>query len=207
MLSSTVPPIRALVWDMGGVLIDWNAHNIFRSYFDNAAAIDAFLDEIEFTKWNIEQDRGRTFADAVIELSERFPQHAALIRAYDERWLESLSGPIQGTVELLEKLHRAGYPMYGLSNWSAEKFELTRALFPFLQWFRRIVVSGEVKLIKPDPRIYALLLEQTGCPANECLFIDDSAANIAAADALGFQTIRFESPEQLGDELKKLGLL
>lgn len=197
-----------IVFDFGGVLIDWNPRYLYQKLFtDDAEAMERFLDEIGFVEWNLEQDRGRPFAVAVKELSERFPHHADFIRAYDERWEESIGGAIEPTIALLGALKQAGYPLYGLSNWAAETFRRIRHRFPFMDWFDDIVLSGDVKIIKPDRRIYAVLLERIGRPAAECLFIDDSEANIAVAEELGFETILFKSPEQLKDELTARGLL
>lgn len=198
----------AIVFDFGGVLLDWNPRYLYRKLFDDDhEAVERFLNEIGFSEWNLKQDEGRPFAAAVAELSERFPQHADLIRAYDERWEESMGGEIQPTVEILYALKRAGHALYGLSNWSAETFRRIRHKYAFLEVFDAIVLSGEAKVAKPDPRIYALLLDKINRPAEECLFIDDSEANVSAARRLGFRTIRFESPEQLGSELRRLGLL
>lgn len=198
----------AIVFDFGGVLLDWNPRYLYRKLFDDDAdAVERFLVEIGFSEWNLKQDEGRPFAVAVAELSERFPQHADLIKAYDERWEESMGGEIGPSVEILYALKRAGHTLYGLSNWSAETFRRIRHKHAFMDLFEAIVLSGEVKVIKPDPRIYALLLDKVNRPAEECLFIDDSEMNVAVAGRLGFQTIRFESPEQLESELRRLGLL
>ncbi len=198
----------AIVFDFGGVLLDWNPRHLYRRFFgEDTAALESFLTEIGFNAWNLEQDHGRPFAIAVALLSAQFPQYADLIAAYDVRWDETIAGPIQPTVEILRALKAAGYPVYGLSNWSAEKFNEVRSKYAFLDWFEDMVISGEVRLIKPDPRIFHLLLERIGQNAEDCLFIDDSAANITAAQALGFQTIHFKSPEQLEAELLRLNLL
>jgi 2-haloacid dehalogenase len=198
----------AIVFDFGGVLLDWNPRYLYRKLFDDDhEAVERFLDEIGFSEWNLKQDEGRPFAVAVAELSGRFPQHADLIKAFDERWEESMGGEIRPAVEILYALKRAGHSLYGLSNWSAETFRRIRHKHAFLDLFDAIVLSGEVKVAKPDRRIYALLLEKVNRPAEECLFIDDSEANVLAAARLGFKTIRFESPEQLEGELRRLGLL
>jgi 2-haloacid dehalogenase len=199
--------IKAIVFDFGGVLVDWNPWYLYRNDFEDEDAMHGFLREIGFAEWNHEQDKGRAFADAVAIHSERFPQHAGMIRAYDERWVESVGGEIAGTVEILRELKRAGYLLYGLSNWSAEKFVFVRERFAFFELFDGIVLSGEVKLAKPEPEIFGLLLAQSGQNAENCLFIDDSEKNIRAAEALGFQTVQFVSPEQLERELRELGVL
>jgi 2-haloacid dehalogenase len=197
----------AIVFDFGGVLLEWNPRFLYRKFFDSDEAVERFLAEIGFSEWNLQQDLGRPFAVAVAELSQRFPQHAALIRAYDERWEESLRGPIQPVVDIAWRLRQAGYPLYGLSNWSAETFRRIRHKYAFLDWFDLIVISGEARLVKPDPRLFALFLERAVRRAEQCLFIDDGADNIAEATRLGFQTIRFESPEHLERELHGRGLL
>jgi 2-haloacid dehalogenase len=200
--------VRAIVFDFGGVLVDWNPRYLYRKLFPgDDRAMERFLEEVGFAEWNVKQDLGRTFAEAVAELTGRFPQYGAHIRAYDERWEESIAGPIQASVEVLEALKRGGHELHGLSNWSSEKFRLTRAKFGFFGLFDSILVSGDVKLAKPDPRIFTLFLQRIGRPAQECLFIDDSAANVAAARLLGFETIHFKSAAQLQGELRSSKLL
>lgn len=200
--------IRAIIVDFGGVLIDWNPRYLYRKLFPgNEAAMERFLAEIGFTEWNRQQDAGRAFSLAVTELVRQFPSYAHLIQAYDERWEESIAGPLQGTVDLLLPLKEAGFELHGLSNWSSEKFQSVRTKYPFFQLFETILLSGDVKLAKPDPRIFRALLERITRPANECLFIDDSEENITAARALGFETIRFESSAQLRNELRQRGVL
>jgi 2-haloacid dehalogenase len=168
---------------------------------------DEFLIEVGFTEWNHEQDKGRPFAEGIAVLTDQYPQYAALITAFGERWEESIAGPIGGSVEILRQLKEKDTPLFGLSNWSAETFYRIRPEHEFLYWFEGIVLSGEVGLAKPDPAIYRILLEQVNEPADNCLFIDDSEANIVAAEELGFMTIHFESPSQLRAELVTKGLL
>lgn len=207
-MSQSESLFPVIIFDFGGVLIDWNPRYLYHKLFaGDTEAAELFLDEIGFAEWNMEQDRGRPFAVAVKELSERFPHRADLIRAYDERWEESIGGAIEPTVRLLAELKQQGFPLYGLSNWSAETFPRIRHQHPFFDWFDAILLSGEVQMVKPDRRIFELLLEKIGRAAEACLYIDDSEANIAAADQLGFQTIWFKSPEQLQSELIQRGLL
>ncbi len=199
---------QAIIFDYGGVLVDWDPRYLYRKLFNsNSAAMERFLKEIDFFEWNLKQDKGRPFAEGVAELTERFPHYADLIKAYDERWEESIAGPIQPTVDILYSLKQADYLLYGLSNWSAEKHRLVRHRYQFFDWFDAIVISGQVKLVKPDPRIFYVLLEKIGHEAKACLFIDDTEVNIKVASRLGFKTIRFESPEQLKNELIHRGLL
>jgi 2-haloacid dehalogenase len=157
-------------------------------------------------QWNAQQDAGRPFAEAVTELSERFPQYQAMIEAYHTRWNEMLRGAIEGTVEILAELRARGYFLCALSNWSAETFPFARRRFEFLDWFEVIVLSGEEETIKPEPAIYRILLERIGRPARECVFIDDAPRNVRAARDLGFTAVPFESPARLREQLKALDL-
>lgn len=206
-MSARAAQSPAIIFDFGGVLMDWNVRYLFDQLLPDRAETERVLAEIGFNEWNLEMDRGRSFAESVRELSGKFPQYAHLIRAFDERWEETQRGPLHATVEILQALAGRGYALYGLTNWSAEKYALTSRKYPLFELFDAVVVSGEVKLIKPDPRIYALLLEKIGRPAVECLFIDDSAVNVEAARQLGFQTIHFKSARQLSQELSRRNLL
>lgn len=200
--------VPVIIFDLGGVLIDWNPYYLYRKLLgDDRQAVERFLKAVDFSGWNKEQDRGRSFAEGNAELVARFPEYRDLIFAYDERYLESIGGPIQPVVEILRGLKDQGYPLYGLSNWPAEKFALVRPIYPFFEWFDDLVISGEVGLVKPDKTIFNLLLERIGRPAGECLYIDDHAPNITAARELGFQTIRFQSPQQLEMDLHRMGIL
>jgi 2-haloacid dehalogenase len=196
------------VFDFGGVLIDWNPRYLYRKVFNNdEQSVERFLNEVGFFEWNHLQDAGRPFSEAVSELCDRHPEHCDLIRLYDERYEESISGPIEASVVILQKLHTAGYHLYGLSNWPAEKFPVVRQKYNFFNWFDSILISGEVHLAKPDPSIFRLLLDQINRPAKECLLIDDSSANIWAAETLGFRTILYQSSQQLQEQLNQMGVL
>lgn len=200
--------IKAVVFDFGGVLLGWDPRNLYTRYFpDEPQAMEDFLAEISFMDWNAQQDKGRPFAEAVALLAKQFPQHAHLINAYQENWRESITGIIDGTVELLWKLKQTGISLYGLSNWSTETFSMVRQEFEFFNLFDEILLSGEVKLIKPEPEIFELFLQRIGKPARECLFIDDSEPNIVTAKKLGFDTVHFISPEHLKSELEVRQLL
>jgi 2-haloacid dehalogenase len=201
-------PINAIVFDFGGVLMDWDPRYLYSRFFDgDHAAMERFLAEIQFYEWNEQQDAGRPFSQAVLELSARFPHYADLIRAYHEHYEESLREPLWETVAIVKALHRAGYPLYGLSNWSAEKFALVRPKYTFFGWFKDIVLSGELGLNKPDPHAFSAFLARVQRVATECLLVDDSPANVAAALELGFHTIHFQSAEQLSAEMVELGVL
>jgi len=198
----------AIVFDFGGVLMDWNPHYLYDKLpgYDHEKAT-RFLQEVDFYNWNLQNDRGRPFAETTAELSARFPQYRELIRTYDERYLESIGGTVEPVVRVIQALKAAGYPLYGLSNWPAEKFALVRPQYPIFEAFDEIVISGEVKIAKPERAIFEALLRRSGRRAEECLLIDDSEANIQAAKELGFQAIRFQSPEQMEAELRARGIL
>ena len=151
---------QAIIFDFGNVLVAWDPRLLYSQFLENEQAINDFLDEVAFSEWNLQQDLGRPFAAGVKDLCERFPHRAQLIHAYDERWRESIAGPIEETVEVLGRLKERGFLLYGMSNWSAEKFNLIRGEYPFFAWFRRIFLSGEVGLAKPDPRFYELVLRE-----------------------------------------------
>ncbi|MGH7121098.1 MAG: HAD family hydrolase [Acetobacteraceae bacterium] len=201
------PPPSVAVFDIGNVLIRWDPRNLYRKLFDgDAQRMEWFLANVCTDLWNLEQDRGRSFADATAECIARFPDWETEIRAYDERWVETLGGAIAENVTLLARLDRAGVPLYAITNYSVEKFALTRTLFPFLEAFRGIVVSGAERIVKPDPRIYRLLCERHALDPIACLFIDDSPANVAAARALGMAAIQYASGLDLARALQRLGL-
>jgi 2-haloacid dehalogenase len=203
----TAPKPTAVVFDLGGVLIDWNPRYLYRTLFDDEAEMEAFLSEVTTQEWNAKQDAGRAWSEAVDELAALHPARRELIEAYWHRWPETLGGAIEGTVEILRELKARGVHTYALSNWSAETFPLARPRYPFLEWFDGILISGEAKLVKPDPRIFAHLLEKFGLEAGSTIFVDDSGANVRAADEAGLIAIRFEAAEQLRRDLLALRLL
>jgi len=201
-------PIQAIIFDFGNVLLEWNPRYVYRRYFPgDPEGIERFLNEVNFADWNLQQDKGRTFAEGIALLSREFPHYSHLIQAYHDDWIHSVVGAVSGTVNILKRLKQAGYPLYGLSNWSAETFPRARDKYDFFDLFNNIVLSGEVGLVKPDPQIYQIMLEKIGRPAQECLFIDDSLPNIHQAQTMGFITIHFQSPEQLEIALRDLKLL
>ncbi|HEX6268642.1 MAG TPA: HAD family phosphatase [Anaerolineales bacterium] len=201
-------PIKAIIFDFGNVLLEWDPRNVYKRYFPNdPEEMEHFLKEIGFMDWNLQQDKGRPFAEGVAVLSEEFPHHSHLIQAYHDHWIDSVGESITGTVQILKQLKQAGYLLYGLSNWSAETFPYAREKYDFFDLFDDMVISGEVGHVKPDPEIFQILLDKIGRPAPECLLIDDSLPNIKQANKMGFVTIHFESPEQLEKELKQLHLL
>ena len=194
-------PIKAVVFDLGGVLIDWDPRYLYRKLLTDEAAVEEFLATVCTPAWNAEQDRGRPFAEGVAELVERHPAHAAAITAYHERWPEMLAGEIGGSVEVLAELRAAGMPLYALTNWSAETFVVARRRFEFLSWFDGVLVSGEERMIKPDPAFFRLLLDRFGLDPEATFYIDDNQANVAAARRLGLDAVRFTDPGRLRREL------
>src|SRR4051812_11479029 len=166
--------IEAMIFDFGNVLIGWDPENLYRKLIPDAAKRKRFLTEICNGSWNHQQDLGRSWADAIAECSARFPDHADLIRAYHLRFREMLSGPIAEGNAILDRVHAAGIPCYGLTNWSSETYHASRAVMPFLDRMKYTAVSGDLKMAKPEPQIFQHLLGIIGKPAAACAFIDDN---------------------------------
>jgi len=200
--------IQAFIFDFGNVLLEWDPRLVYKKYFpDNPTAMENFLQEIDFMNWNAEQDKGRPFADGVAQLSAQFPHYADLIQSYHENWSDSIGNILWGTVDIMKQLKQKGYPIYGLSNWSAETFPIARNKFDFFDLLDDYVVSGEVGTVKPEAEIFNILLNKINTPSQNCLFIDDALPNINQANTMGFNTIHFKSPEHLKNKLTQLGLL
>ena len=197
-----------VVFDLGGVLIDWDPRYLYRKLFDgDTAAMEEFLATVCTQSWNEQQDAGRPFADACASLKLLHPHKAELIDAWFERYDETLAGPIPGTVEILAELNSDGLSLFALSNWSAETFPIALKRFEFLKWFRGVMLSGEVKLLKPDPRIFKLFLETFAIDPALTVYIDDRGCNVEAAMAFGMHGIQFTDAAALRTELVGLGLL
>lgn len=200
--------IKAIIFDFGNVLLEWNPRYLYRRFFpDDPEAMEHFLQEVNFMEWNLLQDKGRPFREGVEILSREFPHYSHLIQAYHDYWIESLGESLSGTVEIMRRLKQAGYPLYGLSNWSAETFPRARQRHDFFDLLDDYVISGAVGHVKPHPEIFQILLAKIERPAHECLFIDDALPNIQQAQKLGFETILFESPPQLESNLRELDIL
>ena len=201
-----MPDIRAVVFDFGGVLFDWSAEYLYRELIPDEKERRWFLTHVCSPDWNLKQDCGRPIAEAEAELIARYPDHADLIRAFYGQWPKTLRGILEDGVALLEQLHAAQVPLYGLTNWSAETYHHVDGKYPFLERFRHVVVSGRVGMVKPDPRIYAHLLEQAGEQPERCVFIDDNPVNTDAARALGLHAIEHRSAAKTAATLRSLGV-
>ncbi len=198
--------INTIVFDLGGVLIDWDPEYVFLKEFrGDREKMNWFFENICTSEWNEQQDAGYSLEQATLERIALFPEHERLIRMYYGEWELMLGYELTGTVDILKKLHQsADYSIYALTNWSGETFPVALQKFHFLSWFEGIVVSGDEKLVKPDPAIYKLLLERYGLDATTCVFIDDRADNVQAAVDLGFKGIPFSNGQQLHKELQNL---
>lgn len=197
-----------VVFDVGNVLVEWDPRHLYRDLFDgDEMLMEDFLSEVCTPEWNAEQDRGRSWAEAVAVLTAERPDCAELIRAFDECWSATVPGEIEGSVDLLRRLKGQGTPLYALTNFSAEKFEETRRRFDFFDLFDGIVVSAHERLIKPDPALYRVLFDRYGIDPAACAFIDDSAPNVATARELGMTAWRFVGAAQFEADLIAAGLL
>jgi len=201
--------IKNIVFDLGGVLIDWNPEYVFLKEFrGDREKMNWFFNTICTSSWNEQQDAGYSIEKATNERVAMFPKHERLIRMYYGEWEQMLGFEHTETVEILMRLHDSKeHSIYSLTNWSNETFPVALKKFPFLSWFKGILVSGDVGLKKPDPEIYKLLLDRYGLEANTCVFIDDRTENVKAASALGFSGIVFKNHTQLSKDLKKLNII
>ncbi|UOQ72718.1 HAD family hydrolase [Hymenobacter cellulosilyticus] len=204
----TSSPITTIVFDLGGVLIDWNPRYLYQKLIADEQQMTHFLSTVTTPDWNEEQDAGRSIAEGTALLVQQHPEHKELIEHFYGRWPEMLGGPIQGTVDVLTELRASGrYHLYALTNWSAETFPVALEQFEFLHWFEGIVVSGTEKSRKPFPDFYHTMFTRYSIEPGQALFIDDNERNILAAQAVGMQTIHFLSAEQLREELRERGVL
>jgi 2-haloacid dehalogenase len=196
-----------IVFDLGGVLIDWNPRHLYRKLFaGDERGMERFLTDVCTPEWNTRLDSGRPFAEAVAELAAAHPAQAELIDAYHSRWPEMLGPAFEGTVEILREVRQAGYRTYALSNWSAETFPMTRPQYPFLDEMDGILISGEVNMSKPNPEIFREFMSRFDvCPA-EAIYIDDWNLNVASAKGVGMTAVQFFDAAQLRTDLRGLGL-
>lgn len=196
--------IKNIIFDFGGVLLDWNPRYLYKSYFNNDEEMENFLADICNGEWNIKQDAGRPFAEAVKELQSKFPEYAEAIRMYDDDWEKMLKCELPESIDLLKELKSMGYGIYGLTNWSAEKIGYAFANYSFFSLFDGIVVSGVEKVVKPDRKIYEILLERYSLKPGECVFIDDNQDNVDMAKVLGINAVRFDNIGNVKEHLETL---
>ncbi len=195
-----------VIFDVGNVLLDYDPRYLFNQLLPDATSVDDFLARICTPDWNLQQDLGRSWTTALSLLIDAHPEHADLIRAYRARWQEMIRGPVAGTLEILRRLSDAGVPLYALTNFSSETFGETVARFDFFSLFRDIVVSGAEGVVKPDPRIFRIAIERFAITPERTVFIDDVAANVAAAREAGLNAVHFVSPDRLRKSLTVHGL-
>ena len=199
--------IRHIVFDIGNVLIRWDRERPYRELIPDEAERKRFLDEVCSMEWHLTLDEGVGIDDAIAEVTEKFPHHAELIAAYKSRWLDTLPGAIEGTVEILEALVSQCRDVTALTNFNQDLFRLTVPAYPFLNSFRGVTVSGECRMVKPDPAIYAHHAKAFGLDPRATLFFDDSAKNVEAARHAGWNAELFTTPEQIRADLGRYGIM
>ena len=198
--------VDTVVFDIGNVLIPWEPRWLFRKLLPDEASVERFLAEVDFNNWNAQHDAGQPFAHGIARHSAVFPHYRHLFRAYFERWEESIGEPIAGSVSLVRKLREAGYRTLALTNFSSETFPRAVRRHSFLSEFEGILVSGEEKLMKPDPAIYRLLCDRYGVDPVKAVFVDDSLPNVEGARRIGMHALQFSSVERLLGDLGALGV-
>ncbi|MBW8753238.1 MAG: HAD family phosphatase [Sphingomonadales bacterium] len=199
--------VEAVVFDVGKVLFEWDLKHLFAKLIEDPDELEWFAAHVVTPQWHYQHDTGRMLADTIPERIAAFPEHEALIRAYAARFNESIPGPVPGSLDLVEKLDARGVPLYAITNFGAEFWAAFRATQPIFDRFREIVVSGDEKLHKPDPAIYALAARRFGHAPGAMLFIDDNADNVAAARACGWQVHHFIDAPTLAEDLRERGLI
>jgi 2-haloacid dehalogenase len=201
------PTPQAVVFDIGRVLVQWSIRALYEKLIADPAQLDWFLSHVVSEQWHLQHDTGVPLAEMIVARSAEFPEHRQLIEAYGPRWLETVPGPVPGTHVLVERLVARRVPLYAITNFGADSWAMFRPTFPILDHFRIIVVSAHERLTKPDPAIYALAAARFGHAPGKMLFIDDSAANIAAAEACGWQTHHFIDAAGLEADLQARELI
>lgn len=198
---------KTIVFDLGGVLVDWNPRYLYRSVFNDDAKMNHFLSNICTGNWNELQDAGRSIQEATDVLVGHFPEYEIYIRMFYTEWQKMLNGPIDGTVDILKILKKQEYRILALTNWSAETFPIALGIFDFLHWFEDVLVSGKEKLIKPDPAIFNLLIKRYALNPAQTIFIDDNIKNVATAKEVGLDAIHFTDPQILRMQLNERGII
>ena len=199
--------ITTIIFDLGGVLVDWNPEYVFLKEFKgDRKKMKWFLENICTMDWNEQMDAGKLIKDATNEKIKEFPQYEHLIRMYYGKWENMLKGEISDTVNILKALHSTAYRLFALTNWSAETFPVAIKRFDFLKLFDGIVVSGQIKMLKPEKEIYEYILNKYKLKSSECIFIDDRLSNVKGAELVGMHGIKFDTSQQLKSELKKYNI-
>jgi 2-haloacid dehalogenase len=200
-------PINAIIFDVGNVLYQWDIRHLYAKLIHDPAELDHFVTNVLTMEWHSQHDEGRLLDEMIAELAAQFPAHADLIAQYVPRWLETIPGPVPGMLDLVERLALKGYPIFGITNFGVEFWELFRPTAPVFDLFQDIVVSGAEKLIKPDPAIYHLAIDRFGIDPASALFIDDRADNIESAIACGLQGHVFRDAPTLYADLASKGVI
>ena len=196
--------IKNVIFDFGCVLLHWDPHYLYDKHFGSKEKTDWFIEQICTTPWNDQTDVGKTFAQAVAEKTAEHPEWEKEIRMYWEEWSTMIGGAVEGMEEWIKDLKAEGYKLYGLSNWSTETFPLVKDKYAMFGMLDGIVLSGEERIAKPDPRIYQILLDRYQLNPSECVFVDDRIKNTAAGEALGIRGIVFENCQQAKQQLKQI---
>ena len=199
--------MEAVLFDLGKVLLDWSPRYYYERFFTDEHALERFLAEAVSLEWIHEMDRGKPMDQAIAERQRLFPEHADLLARWKQGWPEMLRGEIAGTVAILEELRSRGQRLYALTNFSAETFPIAQRRSPSLRLFADAVVSGEIGLVKPDPRIFALAIERCQLSPARTAYVDDMPVNVDAGRAAGLRALRFTTPERLREDLRALGAL
>ena len=199
--------IKNIIFDFGGVLVDWNPHYLFDNYFNDINESNYFVENVCNSEWNAEMDGGKPFEQAVRERSAMFPKYAEALKLYQTNWMDTMGEEIPEMYDLVKSLKTNGFPViYGLTNWSAETFPTVQKTYRIFSLIDKIVVSGEVKQLKPNPEIFHTLLNKFNLKPEESLFIDDNIKNVEGAKALGINALRFENAKKLKEDLKALNI-
>ena len=198
---------KTIIFDFGGVLIDWNPRHLYEKMFQDKNEMEWFLKNVCTDEWNLMHDKGAKFSESIPVLQAQYPQYSKEIESYYTRWPEMVAGKIDGSVDILQELQAKGYTVYGLTNWSRETFNIVYDEYEFFRKLDGIVVSADEKLLKPDPELFKVLINRYDLQPESCIFIDDNLRNYEAAKAMGFISIRFISPEDLRLALQKLEIL
>ncbi|WP_299322031.1 HAD family phosphatase [Parasphingopyxis sp.] len=199
--------VHAVVFDVGNVLYRWDPRFLFEKLIPDPEERDWFLDNVVTLDWHVQHDAGRPLAAMVAERKAEFPEHAPLIDAYVDRWLETIPGPVPGVHALVDALARRNVPLFAITNFGTEFWDIFRPTAPVIDHFADIVISGEEKVIKPDPAIYRLALDRFGLEPGTAIFIDDREENVRASEGEGFVGHHFRDADTLAEDLHEKGLL